>query len=186
LNRATLNGLELGTQATGVGTYEISNGSLSILANLGVGVAGQGQFKVIGDDAIISVGGSYSQSALSTVHFDIADSVSAIDVAGNVALNGTLDVQFGTQPQYGDEFVLMNYGGQLTGAFSTFQTLVDGPLGPGSIEVALNYGAGADSVLTITVVPEPHTAVLLGSALLLAATVRHGARYPSNKIRNVT
>jgi hypothetical protein len=66
-----------------------------------------------------------------------------------------LDVAFTATPSLGQQFTVMNYGGTLAGAFTTFDNLVNSPAGVDSVSLAIDYGTGTNSSIVVTVVPEP-------------------------------
>jgi hypothetical protein len=146
------------------GTYAISGGSFTASTSSGGvtnGVAAgtaNGTFKVIGNAAtLVSLGNNYTQFNGAHLAFDIGSGITPVNVTVNATLAGFLDVVFTAIPSLGQQFTLMNYGGTLTGTFSTFDSLVNSPLGTDTIGLSIDYGAGANSAIKITVtsVPEP-------------------------------
>ena len=92
------------------------------------------------------------------------------DVAGNLTLGGILDlVQLGTYT-VGDKFTLFAYDGMLGGTFSGIADDTDFTDGGGlwtmnynDTTAGLNGGISASNTyVTITAVPEPNVAALLG------------------------
>ena len=149
-----------GDDYEGSGRYTISGGSLStgtdvLLAPFGNGNdMGRGIFEVDGAGATgISIGDDYEQNARSTLAFVFgggADPIQQIAVTDNVILNGTLDI---TGTADNGTYTIMTYGDTLTNGLTT----VNLPTG-----WSVAYGDGSDDSITVTVVPEPATMVLLG------------------------
>jgi hypothetical protein len=121
-------------------------------------------FQVIGDAATIGAV-DYIQYTASTLELIISNDISTISATGDALLNDTkLDVEFSATPTVGDIFTVFDYDGSRTGTFSTFDNVVDSPLGADSVGLSINYGDGADDTVKLTVtsvVPEPSTFVLL-------------------------
>jgi hypothetical protein len=178
VNRSSGDTMVIGAAAGGVGKYEISGGSLKVATTTGPAVVvngvvtgnASGTFKIVGNGATsISVAGDYKQYAGSSLELEIGAGVTPIELTGNVTLGGTLDIAFTASPSLGQQFTVLDYGGSLTGAFSTFDNFVDGPLGPNTIELSISYGAGSDSEVVLTVVPEPASASLIVGGVALAS-----------------
>lgn len=92
-----------------------------------------------------------------------------ITVTNNVALDNMeliLDLASGTTFAANEVIHLVNYGGILTGQFLNMD---DGDLlNVGGYDFLLSYGSGEASSISLTVVPEPGTVVLIvGGSLLL-------------------
>lgn len=175
-------GIVIASHTGGVGTYEISGGSLTVAAdNAGVLVGtpsntSTGTFRVIGDDATIDIGTNYVQNAPSALELEIDSGISAINVVGDATLDGVLSVLFTEMPSLGQQFTIMNYGGTLTGAFSTFDNLVDSPMGADSIMLSIDYGIGSNGSIVLTVVPEPGTLALAALSMLAFVPLYKRAR----------
>ncbi|MDZ4820308.1 MAG: PEP-CTERM sorting domain-containing protein [Planctomycetota bacterium] len=93
-----------------------------------------------------------------------------MNLGGNASLDGILGASFTTVPILGQQFPIINYTGTRTGTFATFDSLVDSPLGPDTVQLSIDYGTGTNSSVVLTVVPEPSTCVLLaGLGLLMLA-----------------
>lgn len=174
VNRTSGDAMVIGAAVGGNGKYEISGGSLAVNttgagAGVAIGIAAgtaSGTFKVIGDAATsISIAGDYKQFTNSNLSLDIGTGITPINLTGGATLAGALNVKFTTTPSVGQTFTIMTYGGTLTGAFTTFDSLVDSPAGIDSIPLSLSYGSGSGSSIVLTVVPEPT------SILLMAITV---------------
>ena len=153
--------IKIGNQVAATGTYIISGGILNAGTIIN-GSGGTGTFHVIGNAGSINTVG-YNQSSTSTLELDI-NGISPIDASGNVSLDGTLDVEFTSTPTVGQTFSIIQYTGNLTGTFASFDNLVDSPLGPDSVELAISYGFGNDDQVqleVISAVPEPATIGLL-------------------------
>lgn len=93
-----------------------------------------------------------------------------IMVANNVTLgdvNLNLSLAEGVSYAANDMISLINYGGILTGQFAGYD---DGDiLNVGGVDFQLSYGSGAASSISLTVIPEPGTVVLIiGGVLALA------------------
>lgn len=173
---ATAQGLFLGFTAGATGLYEISGGSLNVAnTNLGVlnganvaGGGGFGTFRIIGNAATITVGKNYDQRKDAKLDVVIGPGgISPINLGGNAILDGILTASFTTIPSIGQQFPIINYVGTESGTFATFDSLVDSPLGPDTIQLAIDYGAGTSSSVVLTVVPEPAAFVLLGGLGLI-------------------
>ena len=74
-----------------------------------------------------------------------------MNVGGDVFLVGILGVHFTATPTAGQQFTIMNYTGNLTGQFATFDSLVDSPMGPNSVQLSIDYGTGSASSIVLTV-----------------------------------
>jgi hypothetical protein len=176
---ATDPGVVIASHTGGVGTYEISGGSLTVAAtNGGISVGtttntSNGTFRVIGDDAAIDIGTNYLQNAPSVLDLVIDTGISAINVGGDATLDGTLSVLFTETPSLGQQFTIMSYEGTLSGEFSTFDELVDSPLGADSILLSIDYGAGSNGSVVLTVVPEPGTLALAALGGLAIVPLRN-------------
>lgn len=154
--------------AGATGLYEISGGSLTVAGNnLGVvngSVAGNttGTFRIVGSAPTVTIGSNYVQNPGSKFETVIgASGISPMNIGGNATLNGVLGVSFTATPTLGQQFTIMNYVGTLAGAFSTFDNLVDSPQGPDSVLLSIGYGAGTNSSIVLTVVPEPSSIALV-------------------------
>ncbi len=77
-------------------------------------------------------------------------------IAGDLSLNGnpTLDVTGSLAP---GTYTVASYGGTLSGEFATLEI----PAGD-----TISYGTGANSSVTLTVVPEPASVALLGACVV--------------------
>lgn len=183
VNRTSSDAMVIGAVAGGVGKYEISGGSLAVNTTGAAGVAvgipagtSTGTFKVVGNSATsIAITGDYKQYANSNLSLDIGTGVTPINLTGSATLGGALNVSFTTTPSVGQQFPIMNYGGALTGAFSTFDTLVDSPAGTDSVLLSISYGTGSNSSVVLTVVPEP-VSLTLFATMLPALLVRRARR----------
>ncbi|MCC7087122.1 MAG: hypothetical protein IT427_19140 [Pirellulales bacterium] len=177
VNRNSGDALVIAPFANAVGTYEISGGSFSVATSSGGTINGvstgdsTGTFRVIGDAATsISLGQNYTQYDGSEIALEISTGITPIDVAANATLAGSLNVLFSATPNLGQQFTVMNYGGTLTGSFTTFDSLVDSPAGVDSVQLSIDYGTGTNSSIVLTVVPEPAgvlLAVIGGSLAML-------------------
>jgi hypothetical protein len=167
---AAAQGMLLAGAAGSSGLYQISGGSLSVAAtNTGVinGTTtggGAGIFRIVGSAPTINIATNYDQRAGASLEVVIgATGISPMNLGGNAILDGILGASFTATPSLGQQFTIMNYTGTLTGQFATFDSLVDSPLGPNTVQLSINYGAGTNSSIVLTVVPEPSAFVLLGS-----------------------
>jgi len=160
VNRPSGDAMVVGAVAGGVGTYEISGGSLAVAttgasAGVAIGIAAgtaSGTFKVVGNaPTSISITGDYKQYVNSNLTLSIGAGITPIDLTGNALLGGALNVSFTTTPTPGQQFTIMNYGGTLTGNFTTFDALVDSPLGPNTVPLSISYGTGSASSIVLTV-----------------------------------
>jgi T5SS/PEP-CTERM-associated repeat protein len=177
INRSstTAHGLFIGFTSGAIGLYEISDGSLNVAdTNLGVlnganaaGGGGVGTFRIIGDAPTINIGKNYDQRNNATLDVIIgAGGISPINLGGDAILDGALSASFTSTPTLGQQFPIINYAGIQSGAFATFDTLVDSPLGPDTVQLSIDYGTGTNSAVVLTVVPEPSSMVLFALCLV--------------------
>jgi hypothetical protein len=172
-------GMLLAGAAGSYGLYEISGGSLTV-ASTNTGVingatagGGQGIFRIVGSDPIVNIATNYDQRAGASFEVVIgASGISPMNVGGNALLDGALGASFTTIPSMGQQFTIMNYSGTRTGTFATFDSLVDSPLGPDTVELSIDYGAGANGSIVLTVVPEPGSILLFGACFLAVPLMR--------------
>lgn len=171
-NSTTGYGFLIASTAGATGLYEISAGSVAVAAtNLGfingaTNVAGgaAGTFRVVGSAASITIGSDYTQRKGAKLDLVIgASGISQINVGANALLDGIVSASFTTIPTIGQEFPIIKYTGTRTGTFATFDSLVDSPLGPDTVQLAIDYGDGSDDFVKLTVVPEPSACMLFGS-----------------------
>ena len=120
----------------------------------------------IGEDSTLSVAGDYVQSEDGMLDIVLADLVAGddfglLEVVGSATLSGTLSVQLlsSYSPQFGDSFEFLT-AASVWGTFSgyTFPDL------PTPLCFAVDYAA---SSVTLRVVPEPATAMLLAASMML-------------------
>ena len=139
------------------GIWHISGGTLNV-GKLGNGWDGRGEFKVIGDDATITLRGeagpgsqAYWQNSRSKLIYDIGSGISKIDATGSICnIGGTLIVNFTEVPTVGERFTLMEYGTLIHG-FDSYDLTVDSPWGPDTVELALHYGDRSDDIMEVEV-----------------------------------
>ena len=128
---------------------------------LRVGDGGTGTLN-IQDGALVSVGGiSASVGSRSTLAFGIGSGGSGLfDVYGNVTLDGTLAVTLldGYMPGPGDQFTLIQANG--INGLSHVDMMAALPALDGSLYWESDYAQGSPQ-LTLSVVPEPSTLILL-------------------------
>lgn len=178
VNRTSGDVIVIAPFAGATGSYTISGGSFTATTSSGGvtnGVAAgtaNGTIKVIGNAAtLISLGNNYTQFNGAHLAFDISSGITPVNITANATLAGSLDVAFTATPSIGQQFTVMNYGGTLAGTFTTFDNLVNSPLGPDTIGLSIDYGVGANSAikLTVTSVPEPSGILLplIGTTLLI-------------------
>jgi hypothetical protein len=161
VNRNSPNhGFYLGFNAGATGLYEISGGSLSVAATnpgvlngaLAAGGGAFGTFRIVGSDPTINIATNYDQRADASFEVVIgATGISPMNVGGDAILDGILGASFTATPSVGQQFTIMNYGGTLTGTFGTFDSLVDSPMGPNSVQLSIDYGMGSASSIMLTV-----------------------------------
>jgi autotransporter-associated beta strand protein len=86
----------------------------------------------------------------------VGSSITDLSITGNLSLNGapTLDVRGSLAA---GTYTIASYGGTLSGQFSALNI----PAGD-----TINYGTGSNSSITLSAVPEPSTAALLGAGVL--------------------
>lgn len=153
-------GLHIATTAGGTGLYEISAGSLTIantnpgIINGTAGTAGGsfGTFRIIGSVPTITIGKDYTQRKDSKLDVVIgAGGISLMNLGGNAILDGILSASFTSTPTVGQEFQIIKYAGTRTGTFASFDSLVDSPLGPDTVQLAVDYGSGTNDVVKLTV-----------------------------------
>jgi hypothetical protein len=188
INRSstTAQGLFVAFTAGTTGLYEISGGTLNV-ANTNTGIlnganaiagGAAGTFRIVGSAPTITVGKDYTQRPAAKLDVVIdAGGISPINLGGNAVLDGILSASFTATPMMGQQFPIINYTGARTGTFATFDSLVDGPLGPDTIQLSIDYGTGTNSAVVLTVVPEPASLVLVGMFLFGAAFVRCRTTY---------
>ena len=127
-------------------------------------------------DDDLTIGGTYS--------YELVGGTSSADlgnVTGNLTLGGTLDiVQLGTYT-IGDKFTLLSYGGSLTGIFTGLVNkaifITAGNfwmINYNDTTAGLNGGTQA-KFITITAIPEPSAAALLGLGIVVLLTRRRRA-----------
>jgi hypothetical protein len=177
---ASAQGMLLAGAAGSYGLYEISGGSLVVAAtNTGVingatAGGGAGIFRIVGSDPSVAIATNYDQRAGASFEVVIdSGGISPMNVGGNASLAGILGASFSTIPMMGQQFTIMNYTGARTGTFTAFDNLVDSPLGPNTVELSIDYGTGTNSSIVLTVVPEPASISLFGSALLVCVMLRN-------------
>ncbi|CAK9037553.1 Alpha-L-fucosidase (Alpha-L-fucoside fucohydrolase) [Durusdinium trenchii] len=165
----------VGSNSGGDGYYEISGGSLTLTANANGGLrlgsssgASAATLKIVGDNSSISIGTNFVSYPNSILSLDIDSGITPVDVMGDATLEGLLNVSFSTQPAVGDSFTILNYGGNLVGEFDSLDMLVDGPNGSDTVMISIDYGAGANSAITISVVPEPSAGMIVGLLAMAA------------------
>ena len=179
-NRTSGDAMVIAALAGATGKYEISGGSLSVTSTGAAGVTNgisagtaNATFKIVGTGASsISIAGDYKQYAGAGLELAIGAGITPIMLTGNATLGGTLGVAFSTTPSPGQQFTVMNYGGTLTGTFSTFDSVVDSPLGPDTIGLSISYGSGSNSAVVLTVVPEPTAGVMMATVVWCGAMIR--------------
>lgn len=139
------------------GIWYISGGTLTV-GKLGNGWDGRGEFRVIGDDATITLTGetgvgsqAYWQNNRSKLIFEIGTGISKLDAAGSICnIGGDLIVNFTEIPTVGERFTLMEYGTLIHG-FDRYDLTVDSPLGVDTVDLALHYGDGSDDIMEVEV-----------------------------------
>lgn len=189
-NRSSGDALVIAPLAGATGTYSISGGSLAVTTTGAAGVTlglaagtANGTFRVIGDGATsISLGNNYTQHNGSHLALEIDDGITPINVSAAASIAGSLDVLFTQTPSLGEVFTVMNYG-SLAGTFTTFDSLVDSPLGADTIGLGIDYGTGTSSAVTLTVisVPEPGSLCLMVFALSTGVMYRLRTRRCSQR-----
>jgi autotransporter-associated beta strand protein len=139
---------------------------------------GDGSTGTMSFGGALTIGGTYLYELNNT-----ADAADLGDVAGNLSLGGILDlVQLGAYAA-GDKFTLFAYDGTLSGVFSGI--LDDTNFNDGGGLWTMNYNdttaglnggvSSSNTYVTITAVPEPNTAALLGGLGTLALLRRRRA-----------
>ncbi len=110
---------------SGSGTYEISGGILTNLYDLRLGVgSGTGTFHIIGSDASIHIDGYSHENANSKLKVaPDSQGISAINVGGNIDLDGPLNVDFTGYIGKSADLVLIDYTGTRTGQFAATNIL---------------------------------------------------------------
>ena len=149
--------LQLAGSSNIAGRYNISGGTLTV-GKLGNGWDGRGEFRVIGDDATITLTGEtgpgsqgYWQNNRSKLIFEIGSGISKINAAGTtVNIGGTFIVNFTDIPTVGERFTLMEYGTLIHG-FDSYDLTVDSPLGVDTVDLALHYGDRSDDIMEVEV-----------------------------------
>jgi hypothetical protein len=176
-------GLFIGSANGATALYEISGGALNVAAsNTGINNgalsgASSATFRIVGSSPTISVGASYVQKAGATLDLVIdGGGIGLIDLGADATLDGSLSASFTTVPLMGAQYHIIKYAGHETGTFASFDSLVDSPLGPDSVQLSINYGSGTNDYVTLTVVPEPESLVLGGVGLALLSLSRRRRR----------
>ncbi|NLF31753.1 MAG: PEP-CTERM sorting domain-containing protein [Planctomycetes bacterium] len=159
------------TPQNGTGRFAISGGEATFSGALRVGAnpgTGTARFEVIGAAPTVTVAGSLTLYAGSTLGFTIgAGGVSTIDVTSNAVslLGGQIDLALdGVTPAEGTTFDLI----RSAGIDPQLVCLATGDAAAWALQV---NGAG-DTLQAVYLVPEPATAALLGLGLLVAARRR--------------
>ena len=188
------------TSGVSIGTGEFNyNSNTTLTQNVSFsGVGGTlsgsgtiGTFVYITESNTLSIGNSPGTMNFDddltidgTYSYELVGGTSSADlgnVTGNLTLGGTLDiVQLGTYT-IGDKFTLLSYGGSLTGIFTG---LVDEAIfitagnfwmiNYNDTTAGLNGGTQA-KFITITAIPEPSAAALLGLGIVVLLTRRRRA-----------
>ena len=169
--------LVLGKQPLGTGVYEIRGGTLDVIGGLyegtyygklKVGEGGTGTFRIIGDDATITVDG-YTQNNRSRLEAFINDGgVSAIEVDGDAwfAPGSTLFVGFkpGTAPHPGTWQILdvVGAGHTLSGSLAFADGVDTDPSDGKYWTMGFDTGSGA---VMVNYIPEPATLGLLAAGV---------------------
>jgi autotransporter-associated beta strand protein len=133
-------------------------GGTGYLSSVTVNTGGHVAPGDLGSGALISAGPvDFNGGELDIV--GTGNSITSLAIAGNLFLSdATLDVAGSLAP---GTYTIASYGGTLNGSFATLNI----PTGD-----TISYGTRSDSAITLSVVPEPSTLVLLAaSALGLAA-----------------
>ena len=138
--------------------HGVLSGDLTVLVR-NEGVLQVGSFGTGGE----AQAGAFAQTATGTLQLEIGGTTpgsgfDTLAIAGNVTLDGTLDVSLfgGFTPAAGDVFDLLDWAGTLTG---TFDELL---LPPGSWDTSQLYQTGE-----LRFVPEPGTAAFLALGLTI-------------------
>ena len=154
---------------------EIAEGSVAVFfGSYNGGSNGLGSVNAFGDlrpgnsPAIVNFGGDLLMSINTTTFIELAGlnpgEFDMLNVAGNLGLNGSLDVQLlsGFQLSNNMQFLFADIVGNRNGFFTG---LNEGSLvgNYGGHDLFITYGAGTgNDIALFTVVPEPGTAGLLG------------------------
>ncbi len=142
---------------SGNNTFNVQGGLVFGSGTIRGNVNNAGNVRPGDSPGLLKVTGNYTQTSLGTFDVELGGhtvgiNYSHLTVGGNATLDGTLDVSLinNFQPQVGDQFNILDYGGTRTGTFATLASLPSG-LGYN----VLYQDSLQDIVITITKVPPP-------------------------------
>ncbi len=155
IGEASFTGL-LNLQDTSILTVE---GTMNIGDDgAGDGVVNFGEVKLVGGGVTTSIGaGNFENGKLT---YELTSPPSTLVITGNLDI-GTMEIDIdvtGTPPSLGTEYLLVDVGGTMTGAFTLAAEDV------GQWELTHTYGGSGQ--VTAKYVPEPMTMLLVGGGLL--------------------
>lgn len=170
------------------GNIDIGGNASSVGGSADITVADGGDFAARGaiqlwntsslvvDSGTVSSGGNFTAYSGSEIGFVLSSEniTPFIAVGNNLTLNGsvTLSLSLGTSPAFdiNDTVTLFGYTGSLSGSFAG---IAQGDiLNVGAYQFQIDYGSGSNSAISLTAVPEPSTALLLGFVVAAFAAAR--------------
>ena len=187
--------LLLNGATSGSGSFAVEDGTLggdgivtgdvlvSAGAQITAGSVGAIDAPLMSDIGSLSIGGDLAMSAGSTWLIDLVQgttgSADRIDVGDVLNLSSSnLVINFGGSFEPDKVYTIATYGTSLTG---TFNGLAEGAfVDPGNLYF-INYGSGPGGAITLTAVPEPATAGLLGLVAGVSLIVRRKRRRASKR-----
>jgi len=174
------------TKVTGnltAATVIINGGMLQGTGNVTGKVTNNGGVLKPGDaPGTITITGSYSQGDGGTLLEEIGGTATTdfgrTVVSGDGDLSGTLDIMLvnGFIPTEDERFVIMVFGGQRNGEFTT----VNSPIFGDSLTFIAVYDAH-DVILEVAKTPEPSLGALIAGALILLSALRCRSRLSRGK-----
>jgi Tol biopolymer transport system component len=160
-----------------------SNGALDGNGSFTGDLTNSGAISPGASPGVLSINGSFSQTAHGVLDIDIAGSASfdKLQVAGQAELGGKLIVSLSTfLPSPGDEFPIIRAPGGVSGRFASLQF----PSLPGGLHLNVIYRA-TDVALTVSAVPEPRSVTIVAFATIaLSWQLRETARQDSFRRRS--
>lgn len=150
---------------TGGGQLE-GNGTINKAVNIQTGSslsAGDTDASGVSQAALLTLGGNLVLDSGSALKFDLGTLSDRISVAGNLTLDGTLNVLAGTGFTAGT-YTLFTYSGALTN-----NTLDVGSM-PGGYTYTIDTGTAG--IVSLNVVPEPQSWILMGVAFSILLVFR--------------
>jgi len=128
---------------------------------------------------MLRIGGDYQQSGTGMLHMQIASAAEfdQLIVDGEAALGGLLSIEYLAEGLEPGVYPLLRYGSR-SGTFDEVQLS-----GLPTELYALGYGTGANDAVTLTIVPEPSTLILLAIAAVGLLTYCRRRRGKTGQVR---